>query len=248
VATLIASSYDLRDFNGDNFITPVKNQAHCGSCVSFGVCATVEGTLQVRRGDPYLQPDYSEAHLFYCLGGSQGRTCGNMVGNPPTAEPNGGWWPGGALDAFQSTGVADEYDYPYASPPSQYDATPACQLGPDWSGPTTTIDAWQVLDYAEDMKDWIADGGGPLVAAFTVYQDFLSFFSNNSDPDAVYRRSNAPGALQGGHCICVVGYDDTQQCWICKNSWGPYWANGGFFKIGYGEVGIDAYMWGVDIY
>lgn len=248
VATLTAPSYDLRDVDGENYITPVKNQAHCGSCVAFGVCAAVEGTLQIRRGDPYLQPDLSEAHLFYCHGGDEGRTCGNMVGNPPVAEPNGGWWPGAAFTAFETKGVADEYDYPYDSPSSPYDATLTCQLGPNWNGPTTTIVGWQVLDYADDMKVWISDGGGPLVGAFTVYQDFISFFSNNSDPDAVYRRSNNPGRLQGGHCICVVGYDDTQQCWICKNSWGPNWANAGFFKIGYGEVGIDAYMWGVDIY
>ncbi|SDS83659.1 Papain family cysteine protease [Friedmanniella luteola] len=246
--TVAAPSYDLRDVDGYSYITPVKNQLYCGSCVAFGTCAAVEGTLQVRRGDPWLQPDFSEAHLFYCHGANEGRTCGNMVGEPPSPEANGGWWPGGALDAFQSSGVADESDYPYVSPSSPYDATPACALGPDWQGTTTTIDDWQVLDYAEDMKEWISsDTGGPLVAAFSVYQDFLDFFSNNSDPDAIYRRSGAAGQLLGGHCVCVVGYDDAEQCWICKNSWGEYWANGGFFKIGYGEVGIDAYMWGVDI-
>jgi len=136
----------------------------------------------------------------------------------------------------------------YVSPASPYDATPACALGPSWSGPTTRIDGWQVLDYADDMKEWIAGGGGPLVAAFSVYQDFLDFFSNNSDPNAVYRRGGGPGNLLGGHCICVVGYNQSQQYWVCKNSWGEYWAASGFFKIGYGEAGIDAYMWGVDIY
>jgi len=245
VATLTAPSYDLRDVQGDNYITPIKNQMYCGSCVAFGTCAAVEGTLQVRQQDPWLQPGLSEAHLFYCLGGKAGRTCGNMVNG--TAEKGAGWFPGGALDAFQETGVADESDYPYVSPSSPYDATPACALGSDWSGYTTKIDGWQVLDYADDMKNWISGGSGPLVAAFSVYQDFMDFFTGNSDPGAVYRRSPSPGQLHGGHCICVVGYDDTDQCWICKNSWGPNWAADGFFKIGYGEVGIDAYMWGVNV-
>lgn len=245
-APTYAANYDLRDVNGDNFITPVKDQAHCGSCVAFGVCAAVEGTLQVRRGDPYLTPDFSEAHLFYCLGRSHGRTCGNSVGNPPTKEPNGGWWPGGALDEFQWTGVADEDCFPYTSP-SPFDPTPPCTVCEDWSGRVTTISSWTVLSTADEMKSWMSDGNGPLVGAFTVYQDFIDYFKTNNDPGAIYRRSSSPGTLLGGHCICVVGYSDDDQCWICKNSWGSYWAASGFFKIGYGEVGIDSYMWGVDI-
>src|SRR5206468_3305820 len=47
------------------------------------------------------------------------------------------------------------------------------------------------------------------------------------------------------HCVSVVGYDDVAGCWICKNSWGPGWGDRGFFRIAYGEVGIDASMWGV---
>ena len=240
------TSYDLRAVDGQNFITAVKDQKHCGSCVSFGVCATVEGTLQVRRNDPNLNPDFSEAHLFYCLGGKHGRTCGNSVGSPPSPEPNGGWWPGGALDEFQSTGVVDEPCFPYASPASPFDATLPCTACEDWSGRVTKISSWTVLSVADEMKAWIS-GRGPLVAAISVYQDFTSFFQSNNDPGAIYRKTNTPGGLLGGHCICVVGYSDDDQCWICKNSWSSSWAASGFFKIGYGEVGIDSYMWGVDI-
>jgi len=240
-------SYDLRDVDGQNFITPVRDQRFCGSCVAFGVCAAVEGTLQLRRNNPSLNPDFSEAHLFYCLGRSHGRTCGNFIGNPPTPEPNGGWWPGGALDEFQWTGVADEDCFPYASPASQFDPTLPCAVCQDWSGRVTKISGWTVLRAADQMRAWISGGNGPLVAAFTVYQDFMDYFRTNTGAEAIYHRSSSPGKLIGGHCVCVVGYSDDDQCWVCKNSWGLFWAASGFFKIGYGEVGIDAYMWGVDI-
>ena len=46
--------YDLRNVGGKNFITPVKDQANCGSCVAFGSSATVEGTLRVQRNDPNI--------------------------------------------------------------------------------------------------------------------------------------------------------------------------------------------------
>jgi C1A family cysteine protease len=71
-----------------------------------------------------------------------------------------------------------------------------------------------------------------------VYDDFFHYVSG------VYHHTT--GGVQGGHCVCVVGYDDTQSCWICKNSWGPAWGENGFFRIKYGDCGIDAEMWGVN--
>ncbi|MCW2901991.1 MAG: hypothetical protein JWO67_4256 [Streptosporangiaceae bacterium] len=243
------AAYDLRDVGGKNFVTPVKDQLFCGSCVAFGVCAAAEGTLQVRRNDPSLGPDFSEAHLFYCLGGDRGRTCGNNVGG--ATEPNGGWTPAEALPDFQSIGVADESCFPYASPTSPFDATLPCSVCEDWQGRATRIDGWRVLSSVDDMKAWISSSaGGPLVAAFSVYQDFIDYFKQHAgDPSAIYSKSPSPGRLLGGHCVCVVGYDDGAQCWIAKNSWSSNWAYRGYFKIGYGafSAGFDSYMWAIDI-
>ena len=47
------------------------------------------------------------------------------------------------------------------------------------------------------------------------------------------------GELSGYHAVCVVGYSEPEQAWICKNSWGFGWGDAGWFKIGYGEAGID---------
>jgi len=41
-----------------------------------------------------------------------------------------------------------------------------------------------------------------------------------------------------GHAVILLGWDDSQQCWICKNSWGTEWGIDGYFKIGYGELDI----------
>lgn len=216
--------YDLRNVGGKNFISPIVDQGNCGSCVSFGACATVEGTARVTRNDPNFVIDMSEAHLFYCHARTQGRRCGGA---------NGGWWVPPALDAFKNIGVADEACYPYAA--SDQDCTNLCT---DWQNRVTKIKSWTALSAAPDMKTWLSIKG-PLAACFTVYDDFFDYRSG------VYR--HVSGAFAGGHCISVVGYDDNQQCWICKNSWGSGWGETGYFRIQYGQVGIDQTMWGVEV-
>ncbi|CAE7671289.1 unnamed protein product [Symbiodinium necroappetens] len=37
----------------------------------------------------------------------------------------------------------------------------------------------------------------------------------------------------GGHAVCAVGYDDFQQCFIVRNSWGEEWGDKGYFYMPY---------------
>jgi C1A family cysteine protease len=91
---------------------------------------------------------------------------------------------------------------------------------------------------AADLKTWLSTRG-PLASAFTVYSDFFLWYSSG-----VYR--HVSGDFLGLHCTCVIGYDDAAGCWICKNSWGAGWGESGFFRIAYGQCGIDSTMWAVD--
>ena len=215
------SSCDLRDFNGDNLITPIRDQGQCGSCVAFGSCAAVEGTLRFEERDPSLDVDLSEAYLYYCVAAGQGRTC---------HPPNDGWYPKVALEAIKTDGVPDEACFPYTA------GDQPCGACSDWQARATKIAAWQPLDDATQMKQWISSHG-PAVASMKVYEDFQHYAGG------VY--SYVTGAAMGGHCICIVGYDDADGFWIGKNSWGSGWGEGGFFQIVYGQCAIDSGMLGV---
>ncbi|NJR65541.1 MAG: hypothetical protein HC772_09860 [Leptolyngbyaceae cyanobacterium CRU_2_3] len=208
--------YNLRD---GGYVTAVKDQLSCGSCVAFGTIATVEATYQVQKNQPGSAIDLSEAQLFYCYASLDGYGCGT------------GWWVDPALYAFQTGGIANESYFPY-TPGDQ-----GCSVSPSWKNQAIQIKGYhQIYDSAE-MKAWLSTKGA-LVACFSVYSDFY-YYSGG-----VYRYVS--GNLEGGHCISVVGYDDTEGCWICKNSWGESWGEAGFFRIGYGECGIDFGMWAVD--
>jgi C1A family cysteine protease len=216
-------AFDLRNVGGQNYITSIKDQGGCGSCVAFGSCATVEGTARLQSGQPGLAIDLSEAQLFYCIARSQGRTCGGATG---------GWWPDAALDAFKNPGIADEACYPYTA--GDQNCTNLCS---NWQSRVTKITGWHKITSTDDMKTWLSSKG-PLATCFTVYADFYSYSSG------VYK--HVSGQLEGGHCVSVVGYDNVAGCWICKNSWGTGWGDGGFFRIAYGQCGIDATMWAVE--
>ena len=220
------SSYDLRNVDGKNYITPVKNQGGCGSCVAFGVVATAEGMFRWQHDNPNLSVDFSEAHLYFC----NDRKCSS------------GWWSHAALDFLRDSGIVDEACYPYQA------VDQACEPCTDFHNRLKKITGWQRITSTSEMKKWISTKG-PLVANYTVYDDFYAY------QGGIYR--HITGDHSGGHCISVVGYDDDQQYWICKNSWGnsfgeenPYDPGSpkekGYFRIAYGECGIDDSMNTID--
>lgn len=210
------ASLDWRN-NGGNFVTSVKDQKSCGSCVAFGTLASFESLIKISRGANY-EIDLSEAHLFYCHGRSDGRNCAN------------GWWPDRALGFLQSQGVTEEAYYPYTAGDQNCSGRLA-----GWDSHINKITGYSKLNGIEAIKEYIS-GKGPVEACFTVYQDFFNYRSG------VYR--HATGSLAGGHCVCIVGYNTAGQYWICKNSWSSSFGEGGFFKIAFGECGIEQQVYG----
>jgi len=212
------ASYDLRNVGGVNYTTEVRDQGACGSCVAFGSAAVLETTYRRQHGA--VPVNLSEAHLFYCHAKEEGRTCAN------------GWWPENALKKARDKGVtADEY-FPYTA------GDQSCSLKSGWQSNLANAVGLNKMDSVAEMKTWISTKGS-ITGCFVVYQDFYSYRSG------VYR--HVTGNSVGGHCVEIVGYDDSQKCWICKNSWGKGWGEGGFFRIGYGQCGIETYSgpWGV---
>lgn len=210
----IGAAFDARNVGGTSYVTPVRNQLNCGSCVAFGACATVETTAGYTRGQPGLQLNLSEQQLFFVHGPATGASCAN------------GWWPEHAFAALQNQGVTFE-DY------MPYNPAGGGALNADWPNRKAQITGFATLTgNVAAMKQHI-QAYGAVSACLIVYQDFFSYGGG------VYK--HVSGAQAGGHCISLVGFDDNLGCWIGKNSWGPGWGEQGFFRIGYGQCAIETW-------
>ncbi len=216
-------TFDWRKAPGGNYVTPVRDQAACGSCVAFGTVGVLESMVRIAAKQPGLSVDLSEAFVFFCLGPRLGAG----------ACPEGGWWVDDALPAMKA-GVSDEANYRYT------DDDQPCRRGSDWKTRLTTFGSWTHPTSITAMKTHLATVG-PLVACFTVYEDFFYYYTGGI---YTYRKKTA-GDVIGGHCVMIVGYDDATKCWIVKNSWGKGWGENGYCRIAYGSAGTDAEMWGI---
>jgi hypothetical protein len=211
------SSFDLRNVGGVNYTTPVKDQGGCGSCVAFGVTATMEAVARYQNRTSALPIDLSEAHAFYCHGRAAGARC------------NTGMWPEHLLEPARTIGITFDDYYPYTAVDQDCSG-----LNADWPNRLAKVNAWQFLngDVAA-MKSTISTYGA-IEACIDVYQDFFSYGGGD------YR--HVTGNLAGGHCVSLVGYDDAAGVWIGKNSWGPGWGTAGFFRMAYGECRVETYQ------
>jgi hypothetical protein len=74
---------------------------------------------------------------------------------------------------------------------------------------------------------------GPIVAQLNVYEDFRDYTGG------VYE--HVWGEPLGVHVVAIVGYNEIENYWIVKNSWGTGWGESGWFKIRYGQCYINSY-------
>jgi len=143
--------WDWRNVSGKDWTTPIRDQKQCGSCVAFATVALIESNLEIFRRNPDLNPDLSEADLFY-------RGCGDCCGL--------GWDYVSALSYAQKEGIPDESCFPYGG-----EQTTTC---PDRAGRLIKIDSWKTLLSASKAKEHIVTRG-PVMAGMSIYEDFYYY-------------------------------------------------------------------------
>ncbi len=249
--------FNWRDFKGEDWTTPTKNQyehSYCGSCWAFAPIGALESVIKIRENYSDFNPDLSEQYIISCLEAGNKKGYGCFGGYPEyvfkyimetTSEGN------------NCNGVVLESYFPYSSTFFRY--VPSSDILDEWEEHLVPISGWgvKILNDSIDERDWIKKTimeKGPAVADILVplflYTWNLPIIDpshkwgyNNHDPDT-YFPAGRPFISLAGHVVIIVGWKDNASItnggyWIIKNSWGNNWGYNGFANIEYGSMYID---------
>ncbi len=211
----LPTSYDLRTSGG---LTAVKDQGQCGSCWAFATVGVLEGLIKRNTGTTV---DLSEQFLVSC--------------NKSSWSCNGGGW---AHDYHKTTlgsqqsvaGAVLEADKPYSAsngtctpiPNHPYALASWAYVGAYNSVPSTTAIKNAIYTY------------GPVSAAICAGSAFGRYSSG------VFSTNEASTCSPGStnHAIVLVGWNDSTQTWLLRNSWGTGWGESGYMRIAYGTSNV----------
>lgn len=210
--TKLPQNVDLRDW-----CSKVEDQDSIGSCTAQALVGCLEFLEMKNQVQKY--EDLSRLFVYY-----NERVIENSVRYDSGATIRDG------IKTLNKQGVCSEKLWPYYIYKFKNKPTLRCYTD---ALKHKTISYYR-LNTLNNMKTCLADGY-PFVFGFSVYD---SFETDEVATTGIVPMPSNSEELLGGHAVCAVGYDDSQQRFIVRNSWGENWGIKGYFTIPY-EYLID---------
>ncbi|PEJ75296.1 C1 family peptidase [Bacillus wiedmannii] len=205
---ILPNQIDLREY-----FPEVRNQGKFGTCVPFAMTALREYYIAKDAGArgndiTYLSP----AYMYYPNG------------------PHDGMYIESALQVLKQSGVPPETERLYDVNPENIE---------QFKQPVTITQKENALPYKISSSQVIRETNmvhkikqalanqDPVLVGINVYPNFDATPANGIVPPVTKKKS------RGGHALVVVGYDETNQWFIIRNSWGTKFGDYGYAYMHY---------------
>jgi len=203
----LPSSVDLR-----SHCPSVYDQGQLGSCTANAIAAAIEFDLMKEKKHVF-QP--SRLFIYY-----------NERVIEHTVDSDSGAMIRDGIKSVSKQGDAPEKEWPYDI--SKFTVKPSAHVYSD-AKKHRAVQYQRVAQSLTQMKGCLASGY-PFVIGFTVYE---SFESQEVAQTGVVPMPSPNEQTVGGHAVLVVAYDDSQQRFMVRNSWGTGWGIQGYFTMPY---------------
>lgn len=191
--------------------SPIENQGTLGSCTGQSIAAIVEYLCRKAKKNV----DVSRLFIYY-----QERLLEGTVNYDAGAYIRTG------IKVVNKFGVPLETHWPYDVRKFAYKPTQTAYV----NALSRKAVAYQKCADFNAVKNALAIGY-PVVIGFNVYESFESQVVEKTG-QMPYPNVATEECL-GGHAVTLVGYDDSTQKFIARNSWGAGWGDRGYFYMPY---------------
>lgn len=246
-------SYDSRDaFSLCKSISHIQDQSACGSCWANASAAVMSDRICIHSDGQKKQTVVSTADLMSCC-----HLCGNGCNGGTMYQSFLFWDYHGIVTGgdYEDNTTCKPYPFPkcehhsegqYEPCPKKEYRTPACvrkcqkDYSVEYKDDKSHGTAYKISRKEEQIRAEIIKNG-PVVAGFTVFEDFVAYKSG------VYKHTT--GKALGGHAVRIIGFGEEEDStgnkipyWLIANSWNETWGDKGLFKMirGQDDCGIEA--------
>lgn len=208
---------------------PTRRETRLIALVDNAAEVTSAYELMVKRQYPESYTELSRLFVYY----------NTRILEGTLNDDSGVMYIRNALASVKKYGICKEQFWPYRI--NRFNVRPIPEAYTD--AQSRTITEYRSVPNIDIIPTLISEGY-PVIIGLNIYEGFGLI--TKDDPVVYLPKSNEE--LVGGHAMVLVGYDLKKKLFLAKNSFGPYWGNGGYCWISYNYA--DRYIfdkWCFDI-
>jgi cathepsin X len=236
----LPTAFTWQNVNGTSYVTKSLNQhipQYCGSCWAHGSLSALADRVKIARGAKGADVNLAVQYILNCGAEVAGSCHGGSHSGTYQFISDSGYVPFDtclqyeACSAESSEGHCAGGDYSCTMENTCRTCSTFSSMGGFCSEldffPNVTVADFGEVSGASDMQKEIF-ARGPIACVV------------NAEPLHKYTGGIYTEDTPGGsnHIISVVGWGDDAKAgpyWIVRNSWGEYWGEMGYFRIGMGS-------------